>query len=561
MLIALSLVLVCITVPMQIFASQMYYKSEQAYNILDLISTSGAATAGDRAEVIIEKIVTGEKVTQQGVSYEYEGYVGKSLCIRTDDTNSFYKLNIDNSTGNKVMFQLYDKDGIKETMEANNFSASAYTSCEKTIKLKRNTNYYLVVYVSNGSDVISGSVYVDISKVSDDVGDEMAESTFIENNKVTKGKIEGYEDVDWYKVVSSDGKVYANVTLINTTVDPALNMEIYTPQGQLMAKTQIQDTKSSRVTLEVHNKQTYYLKVFASESTAVGEYAIQIDEMIDKEGDSIADAVGIKLGDTVTGSIDDVSDVDVFKINTEKATKLSINITNHSPKSIYYTFQEENGTVIKKGTIVAGVYGDIVADELDKRTNHYLKITGCEGTYTIKAGTVKHKIKYKLNGGKNNSKNPKEYIETVEEKLYEPTRKGFIFKGWYSESTFKNRVKSISCKETTDLTLYAKWEKVTVPKSEGKYRQYSDCVKISWKKVSNAKGYQVQLSTDKKFKGNKTKKYETKKNNIKMKDLKVGKTYYVRLRAYKLDSTKKKVYSSWSKTVTFKREQDKRKSK
>ena len=59
-------------------------------------------------------------------------------------------------------------------------------------------------------------------------------------------------------------------------------------------------------------------------------------------------------------------------------------------------------------------------------------------------------------------------------------------------------------------------------------------VLVSWKKVSNASGYAIQYSTSKKFKKPVTVKVKKAKTTFKtLKKLKKGKTYYVRVRAYK----------------------------
>ncbi len=68
---------------------------------------------------------------------------------------------------------------------------------------------------------------------------------------------------------------------------------------------------------------------------------------------------------------------------------------------------------------------------------------------------------------------------------------------------------------------------------------------VKWKKVSKAKGYQIQIATNKKFtKGKKTKTLS--KTTYSFKKLKKNKYYYVRIRAYVYDSNHKKVYGSWS---------------
>lgn len=80
-----------------------------------------------------------------------------------------------------------------------------------------------------------------------------------------------------------------------------------------------------------------------------------------------------------------------------------------------------------------------------------------------------------------------------------------------------------------------------------------------WKKVKDAKGYQVEWALDSKFK--KSRKSKTIKGNTSKsltftaKNLKKSKVYYVRVRAYKTDAKGKKVYGKWSavKKVTIKK--------
>ena len=72
---------------------------------------------------------------------------------------------------------------------------------------------------------------------------------------------------------------------------------------------------------------------------------------------------------------------------------------------------------------------------------------------------TKYTITYKLNGGKNNSSNPsKYYITTSTITLKNPTRSGYTFKGWYSDSKFKTKVTKIKKGSTGNVTLYAKWQ-------------------------------------------------------------------------------------------------------
>ena len=78
-------------------------------------------------------------------------------------------------------------------------------------------------------------------------------------------------------------------------------------------------------------------------------------------------------------------------------------------------------------------------------------------------------------------------------------------------------------------------------------------VKVTWKKVKGIKGYQIQYSTNKKFKkGNEIITVKsTKSTSATIKKLKSKKKYYVRMRTYKIVNGKK-VYSAWSKAKSVK---------
>ena len=71
---------------------------------------------------------------------------------------------------------------------------------------------------------------------------------------------------------------------------------------------------------------------------------------------------------------------------------------------------------------------------------------------------------------------------------------------------------------------------------------------VKWSKISGAAGYQLQYSTSKKFSKSKTVKISgTAKNKQTIKSLSSQKTYYVRIRAYKMVNGKK-WYGAWSKS-------------
>ena len=69
--------------------------------------------------------------------------------------------------------------------------------------------------------------------------------------------------------------------------------------------------------------------------------------------------------------------------------------------------------------------------------------------------------------------------------------------------------------------------------------------------VSKAKGYEITYATDKKFKKN-CKVVTTKAKSTTLKKLQPKKTYYVKVRAYKLDSAGNKIYGKYSAVKTVK---------
>jgi uncharacterized repeat protein (TIGR02543 family) len=79
----------------------------------------------------------------------------------------------------------------------------------------------------------------------------------------------------------------------------------------------------------------------------------------------------------------------------------------------------------------------------------------------------------------------------------------------------------------------------------------SKAIKIVWKKVKDCKGYEVQYAVNKKFTKSKKNKLTTKLT-LSAKKLKVGKTYYVRVRAYNTDTNDNKYYGKWSKVKKVK---------
>ncbi|PXV90274.1 putative repeat protein (TIGR02543 family) [Lachnotalea glycerini] len=141
-------------------------------------------------------------------------------------------------------------------------------------------------------------------------------------------------------------------------------------------------------------------------------------------------------------------------VSPQDATNPSITWTCNKPKV---------ATVDENGNVAGKAYGYATVTAISNDNNSIKAI--CK----IRVG---YKITYKLNGGTNNAKNQYAYYNK-RIKLYAPTRKGYIFKGWYTDKKFTTKITVIQKKSKQDYKLYARWEKVTKPAAPIIKRVYS----------------------------------------------------------------------------------------
>lgn len=212
------------------------------------------------------------------------------------------------------------------------------------------------------------------------------------------------------------------------------------------------------------------------------------------------------------------------------------------------TYEQGNATVTLTATITAASDTKDVRDQIVKKAFH---ITVEKLEQQLPPPPVKFTVTFNSDKGSAVSSQ----VITSGQKATtpkNPTRKNYTFAGWYNGNVKYN----FNTPVTANLTLKAKWTKVTVKapsKAPTLKNRKSKQLTVTIKKVSGAAGYQVTYSTDKKFKKKATKTASSTKTTVTLKKLKKGKTYYVKVKAYKKDSTGKKVYSSkFSKTAKIK---------
>ena len=97
-----------------------------------------------------------------------------------------------------------------------------------------------------------------------------------------------------------------------------------------------------------------------------------------------------------------------------------------------------------------------------KKITSSTKVTSTKNHTLYARWTKAYTIRYHLNGGKNNQKNPTSYTKSTPTfRLYAPSRKGYRFSGWYTSSRYLVSVSRIKKGSTGNRSLYARWKKET----------------------------------------------------------------------------------------------------
>lgn len=159
-----------------------------------------------------------------------------------------------------------------------------------------------------------------------------------------------------------------------------------------------------------------------------------------------------------------------------------------------------------------------------------------------------HDIFFHANGGKNlNYQKISLATGDILDAMPTVERANYKFKGWYTKPSGGKKIGRTSI-PNTDCVLYAQWIRVTKPKQMAVPSFASNengQLKVRFEAVSGAEGYEVSYSTSKDFSSG-VKKVSTFYTTKTLKNLKRGQIYYVRVRAYKVDSMERRIYSKYS---------------
>ena len=419
------------------------------------------------------------------------------------------------ANGKGIKYVTQDIHATSVSLDITEKTAERYDDFQLTATIAPLNFTDAVVWTSSNEEVatVSDTGYVEICGVG------TAVITVTAGNVKAACKITVPQLIDWIEFDEDEIELKAGETYqLKPYISPsdATNKKLkYTSSDTKVAEV----SASGRVTAKSEGE----AKIRAAATDGSDEYAVCYVTVTGK-----AKVTGITLDRT--------------SAEVKRGEKLTLNVTvspsyASNKKVVWKSANTKIATVDANGSVTAKAPGRTKITVTSSENSSY------QASCTV---TVPYKITYKLNKGKNNASNPSTYYGK-KVTLKNPSRKGYAFAGWYTDAKFKKKITSISSSAKSDYILYAKWTKVKVAKASltSAKNSKSKQILLKYKKVSGAKGYEISYSTDKKFKKAVTKK-NTAKTSYTISKLKKGKIYYVRIRAYKMDSTGKKVYGKYS---------------
>ncbi len=234
----------------------------------------------------------------------------------------------------------------------------------------------------------------------------------------------------------------------------------------------------------------------------------------------------------------------LYKCACGDSYSVSVAKTGHSPvidKAVSPTYKksgktegshcEKCGEVLKaQETVARKKLGKVKSLKVSKTYTASLKLTWKKVT-----GAEKYKVQYSTDG--------KKWTTLTTEKT------SLTVKKLKSGKAYRFRIRAAAGKYYGSYSSVVKSAtKVAAGKLKSLKSSKSAAITAAWTKISGADGYQLYLSTSKKFTEKTTKKVTVKKNKTvktTVKKLKKNKKYYVKIRGYKTVNSKK-VFGAFS---------------
>lgn len=293
-----------------------------------------------------------------------------------------------------------------------------------------------------------------------------------------------------------------------------------------------------------------YYDIEIAESSTDAEEAVSYQ----RNGDAAAEVgKSVNVNKHFRGAVDKTGPV-IFLTETDTYVSVKCEDMLEVSKLKYIKGSQPIETAAKKGTDFRDGFQGTAGNTYTVYAEDILGNGSVKEIVLKESAPKEYKITYHLDGGKNNTENPSSYLAgqgTVN--LKSAVKQGYLFAGWYLDSKLTKKVTDLSSKEDKNLDLYVKWTKVTVARVNitSLKNSGSSQLDVVYDSVSGAKGYEIVYAQNSAFTSGK-KIINDSSAKVSIKSLASGTAYYVKVRAYKLDSLGQKVYGSYSAAKSYK---------
>ena len=459
-------------------------------------------------------------ITDQQNKLLYKFDINSSGRIQIDAIAQLYRITyrLYNSVGDEVWCQW--------RVEANDTTGQSVIS--DNVDLLKGTYYFCIEQYSGTGNfnftLTFTSANESFTETENGTNNSLSTANNITLNTNYNGQIATNDSVDFYKfTINSSGRLYINAIAQLYRI----TYRIYNNVGDevwCQWRVEANDTTGQSIISDSVDllKGTYYFCIEQYSGTGNFNFTLtftsaneSFTETENGTNNSLSTANNITLNTNYNGQIATNDSVDFYKFTINSSGRLYINAIAQLYRITYRIYNNVGDEVWCQWRVEANdtTGQSIISDSVDllKGTYYFcIEQYSGSGNYTFSISDKKPSLPKATPKQTNNS-----------------------------NTSIK---RSSNGKSSTASKKPVKVNRVAVKKS------LKRTVKISWAKVSGAKGYQVKWATNKNFK--KAKYKFTSKRKITLKKLK-KKKYFVKVRAYKTINGNTS-YGKWSKTVKVK---------
>lgn len=362
----------------------------------------------------------------------------------------------------------------------------------------------------------------------------------------------------WFCFTTNSFDAYYSIYTKKISISPAsigghtqgIHIHVYTAIGEEVARVDgIYENGEGNTSIKLDNNTTYYINAHAGgdlscNSEAVGYYRLEIDCKQDSISNEKTKAEPILTDTEYINSLDGTGDDDWYSFSTGNYDKYNIYLKNVglSPSAIgghaqcihLHLYSEIGENLYNMYVLQEDISASV---ELEKNRKYYVLL---HSGLTSWAGC----------GGKGNSEATGNYIFNIfESKNYSKYCIHEYDTSVIAPTYFKKGYTIHTCA----ICGHSYKDDYTAKRALGQGYLYSNCsagkgkLYLSWSTISDATGYQIRYSTDKKFNSGVMTKTVKGQYTIKktISNLARKKKYYVQIRPY-VKSGSKIAYGKWS---------------